>query len=509
MHGDDPDVLVVGAGPTGLCAALTLLRAGVRVEVVDGKRGPTRESRALVLQARTMEIYDQLGVVESALASAAVADAITPGYGRRAFDPVPLARFGQGLTPYPHLYVLEQSRNEELLAAAVADVGPFIRWGESLAELGVVEGPLPVRAVISTADGERRVIRARYCIGADGTASSVRAAAQVAFNGSTQPHRYYVADAVGVTGLPGGDANMRLAPDDFMLSFPMGDGGQHRLLGVVAEGGSASTDDQMAADVRDRLRDAFGVEFAKLNWFSTYRVHHRAAARFRDGPLFLAGDAAHVHSPVGAQGMNTGVQDAHNLACKLVDVLHHGAPDRSLDGYESERRPIALRLVRTTDRMFTAVTSPRPLPRFIRNRVVPLVAPLAPRIVQRLPEGSRLFGYLSQIRIRYPAPRAAGRRTADPVVGRRLPWNGRNHAALRSLAWQVHAYSRAHTAGAAAVGRQLGLEVHLFEDAGSNGLKQDRLYLIRPDGFVAASADPETALASFSPLTPVGLRGSD
>jgi 2-polyprenyl-6-methoxyphenol hydroxylase-like FAD-dependent oxidoreductase len=503
----DTEVLVVGAGPTGLVAALTLARAGVRVEVVDGKPGPTKESRALAVQARTMEVYDQLGVIDAALADATVADSIVPGYGPRSFRPVPLRRFGEGRTPYPHLYVLEQSRNEELLVEALAGAGVTVGWGETLENLTTTDDPLPVRATMTTSEGGRHAILSRYCIGADGASSRVRSLVGVRFEGSTSGHRYYVADAVGATGLVAGAANMRIAPDDFLLSFPMGPGGRNRLLGVVPDTDPGGSTDGLEAEVRNRLRNAFEVEYAASNWFSTYRVHHRAAARFRAGPIFLAGDAAHVHSPVGAQGMNTGVQDAHGLACKLVDVLRRGATDGSLDAYESERRPIAVRLVRTTDRMFTAVTSDRRFPRLVRDHVVARVAPLAAEIVQRAPGASRLFGYVSQIRIRYSMPTSADRRRRDPVVGRRLPWNGGNYPVLRSLRWQVHAYDLRNATEARSAGHELGVEVHVFDQPGRNGLRSDRLYLVRPDGFVAASASSGEALARSASALGLGSGG--
>lgn len=493
----ETEVLVVGAGPTGLVAALTLARAGVRVEVIDGKRGPTRESRALVVQARTMEVYDQLGVIGAALAQSTIVDAIAPGYGRRSFPPVPLRRLGEGLTPYPHLYVLEQSRNEELLVEALALAGVPVRWGETLAELSVTTGSLPIHASTATADSGRRLTHARYCIGADGASSSVRAQVGIPFEGATSGHLFYVADAVGVSGLASASANMRIAPDDFLLTFPMGSGGRNRLLGVVPDSGLDEPIDSIEADVRHRLRNAFGVEYLELNWLSTYRVHHRAAARFRVGPIFLAGDAAHVHSPVGAQGMNTGVQDAHGLACKLVDVLRRGGTDAALDRYEEERRPVALRLVRTTDRMFTAVVSRRTVPRLVRDRLVPRVAPFAARAPQRLPGASRLFGYVSQTRIRYPMARGAERHESDRVVGKRLAWNGGNYAALRSLAWQVHAYGALTARHAVLIGDSLGIEGHAFDGPARNGLRSDRLYLVRPDGFVVCSARPQNAETRF------------
>lgn len=508
--GDDEvtDVLVIGAGPTGLCAALTLRRRGVDAILVDKKHGPTRESRALAVQARTMEVYAQLGIVDRALDEAVAADAIVPGYGSRAFTPIDLSELGRGLTPYPHLYVLEQSRNERILSDALTGLQAPPRWGLRLDALSLTaDGPHRVEAVLTDDEGHSSVIRSRYCIAADGGSSRVRELLGIPFLGTTSPLTYYVADAVGVDGVAAGRMTMRLAGDDFLLAFPMGSGDRSRLIGVVrTEAGSVSPDD-LEASVRQRLSRRFAVRYDSLNWFSTYQVHHRVAARFRQGPVFLAGDAAHIHSPVGAQGMNTGIQDAHNLACKLGDVLTGDASDGSLGRYEAERRPIARRLVASTDRAFGVITSPRPLARLIRGRVVPVVVPIAPLVVRRLPGASRIFGALSQIRIRYPSGssgsgvRSAWERVRDPAVGRRLLWNGENHECLRSFAWQIHAYDERSAAPAHRLGEALGIEVHVFRTAGGTGLRPHRLYLVRPDGFVAASARTGRAAECFSVLT--------
>ena len=497
------DVLIVGAGPTGLTAALTLQRHGVAAVVVDSKAGPTRESRALAVQARTMEVYDQLGIIDEVRAQVTLADAIVPGYGRRAFRPVVLTGLGRHLTPFPRLYVLEQSRNETILAGALERAGHPVRWGTDLLNLELTDDPqFPARARLSSDLGGSRTVTARYCIAADGAASPVRELLGIPFTGTTNPFTFYVADAVGVSGLVGDRMNMRITRDDFLLTFPMGTGGRQRLLGVVRTETALDSSGGLQDEVRRRVGDAFGVRYSSLNWFSTYRVHHRLADRFRQGPVFLAGDAAHVHSPVGAQGMNTGVQDAHNVACKLADVLLYGARDSSLNDYEAERRPVAARLVRTTDRMFGAVTSSRPLPRFIRSRIVPVVAPIAPLIAPRLPGASRIFGYLSQTRIRYSTLRGPSR-----IVGRRLPWNGENYVPLRSLSWQVHTYGLAGAGDADRVAAALDLTAHSFRRPGPNGLKLGRLYLVRPDGFLAAEAQPQDALNQFRRCLPWNAPG--
>jgi hypothetical protein len=197
--------------------------------------------------------------------------------------------------------------------------------------------------------------------------------------------------------------------------------------------------------------------------------------------------------------MNTGLQDAHNLAFKLADVLQGRAGDAWLDRYEAERRPVAKTLVATTDRLFGFITSQRTAVRTLRRMVVPLLAPIGVRVGPRSGGGSRFFEYVAQIRIHYWLTPDAKRRAGghrDPIVGRRLPWAGDNYDVLRSLQWQVHAYGGI----AAADVPDLGLPVHVF--AASAPFTAGRLYLVRPDGFVAAQATPAEAATVFPQAMP-------
>lgn len=493
------DVLVVGAGPSGLMLAVCLAKLGVDAVIVDGKDGPTRESRALGVQARSLEVYDQLGLIDRVFAERSPASGIAPAAGRgKPFGRVIFRAIGEGVTPYPEITVFEQSRNERLLVDTLGEYGREVLWrhrldGLEIGEAGEVgeaggAGAGSVTATLEGPDGPV-IVRADYCVGADGAHSRVREELGIPFEGITNEHSFYVADAADVTGLLDGSINLRVTADHFLLAFPMG-GGRMRLLGVVRDRDLEPDRTFAESSMRALVDREFGVEYTDSAWFTTYRLHHRLAARFRVGPCFLVGDAAHIHSPVGAQGMNTGLQEAHNLACAFADVLVRGMPERRLDRYEAERRPVAQTLVATTDRVFATVTSDTRFARFVRGRVIPVVGPVAIRLLPRLVGGRRVFGYVSQTRIHYrmsPRDAHARRGRRDRVVGRRLQWTGSNYDVLRSITWQVHGYG-VYEPEVRAIAESLGLEWHAFPPDPFGRLDPSLVYLVRPDGFVAAAA---------------------
>jgi hypothetical protein len=273
-----------------------------------------------------------------------------------------------------------------------------------------------------------------------------------------------------------------------------------RLVGTVRDLPAADHGKLTFEDVRGKAIEQLKLNIEKVNWFSSYRVHHRVALRFRDRRAFLLGDAAHIHSPVGGQGMNTGIGDAVNLAWKIAAVLKKSAPDNLLDTYEPERIPFAQRLVATTDRGFTIVTSRGGFARVVRTRIVPLLVPIFSqlRAFRRL-----LFTTVSQTQLNYRNSSLSVGSTGKVRGGDRLPWvkfasGGDNFAPLTSLKWQVHVYGEAGSArarvgtGVRQACAELGLPVHVFaweSRMRRAGFQSGATYLVRPDGYVAL-ADP-------------------
>jgi hypothetical protein len=258
------------------------------------------------------------------------------------------------------------------------------------------------------------------------------------------------------------------------------------LIGTVRDERAAHAELLKFEDVSRRAIEHMKLDVRRLNWFSTYHVHHRVAQRFRAGRAFLLGDAGHIHSPAGGQGMNTGIGDAINLAWKLAAVLQDGAPDALLDSYEAERIGFARRLVQTTDRVFTLATAEGRLADIVRTRVAPLLFSTLARIQ---PFRRFVFKTVSQLSLNYrDSPLSEG--VAGAVRG------GDNFTSLSSLQWQVHVYGGA-TATLSAWCAEHGLPLHLFEWTerhGAAGLARDALYLIRPDAYVglaAPTAEPE------------------
>jgi 2-polyprenyl-6-methoxyphenol hydroxylase-like FAD-dependent oxidoreductase len=494
-------VLIVGAGPTGLVLALWLDRLGVRVRVIDKAAGPGTASRALGVQARTLEYYRQLGlaeaVVERGLEFAAANLWVR---GRRAARAA-FGEMGKGISPYPYMAIFPQDEHERLLIDRLAAEGLAVERRTEL--VGFEEHGARILARLRGPDGAVTECEADYLAGCDGARSRVRDAIGAGFPGGTYSHLFYVADAEANGPVANGELHVALDDSDFLAVFPMKGTGRVRFVGM-AEADEGGAEALAWEDVGKGVLRRLGAGVERVNWFSTYRVHHRVAERFRRGRAFLLGDAAHIHSPVGAQGMNTGIADAVNLAWKLAAVLGGRAAPALLDSYEPERIAFAHRLVATTDRVFTAATSPGRLARAIRVGVVPRLLPaLAGAVWFR----RFMFRTISQTAVHYRASPLSEGRAGRVRGGDRLPWvadaaapdgGGDNFAPLASLDWQVHVYGAPGPAIEATC-RARGLACHVFAPAAGaapSGLAAGAAYLVRPDGHVGL-ADPAAEPATL------------
>ena len=394
------DVLVVGGGPTGLMAAAGLTTAGVTCRVVDQAPARPGTSRALVVHARSLELLAKLGVAERLVARGRRSVRARTYVNRR---PAVQVTFGAGGgsddTPFPFALFVSQVETERVLDEYLAARGVCVDRPVTLADFAA--DAAGVRARLRRADGSDEEVRARYLVGCDGAHSAVRKAAGIAFDGAPYPQHFILAD-LDVEGLgEEGAIHVFVGREGLLAGFPMGAPGQYRLIAsraetVPADAGAPTLDEfrALAASVCP-----YPLTLHAPRWLARFRLHHRLAARYRAGPVFLAGDAAHIHSPAGGQGMNTGLQDAANLAWKLALVVQGRAPERLLDSYDAERRPVGRRLLRTTDRLFAVAVARNPLALAAAGTLLPRIAPM---LLGQSALRDRAFRFLSQLDIAYP-----------------------------------------------------------------------------------------------------------
>jgi 2-polyprenyl-6-methoxyphenol hydroxylase-like FAD-dependent oxidoreductase len=504
----DTDVLIVGAGPTGLVLALWLTRLGVRVRIIDKAPEPGTTSRAIAVQARTLELYREIGIADEVIERGLKMRAANLWTAGKRAARVVFGDIGAGLSPYPFALIFPQDEHEELLIEHLAHVGVDV---ERRTELLGFDDAGRVRARLKRSDGTEDTCEAAYLAGCDGIHSTVRDALQIGFAGGTYAHLFYVADVDASGAVMNGEIHAALDKTDFLVVFPLKGEGHARLIGTVRDEFECQHEQLSWNDVSQQVMQWMRIEVRHVHWFSTYRVHHRIATHFRKEHAFIVGDAAHVHSPVGGQGMNTGIGDAANLVWKLAAVLHGRADAAVLDSYESERIAFAHRLVATTDQAFTGVTSRGAIPRWLRLDIAPRVLPA----LFRIPSVRRfMFRTVSQTAVRYRASALSEGSAGDVHGGDRLPWvpppNGLeedNFSPLTSLDWQVHVYGDAGPEI-----RELcharKLNLHIFPwrtEMGGTGLLRDAVYLVRPDGYVALANREGRATAITSYLDAHGF----
>jgi 2-polyprenyl-6-methoxyphenol hydroxylase-like FAD-dependent oxidoreductase len=416
------DVVIVGAGPTGLSLACQLIRYGIDFVVIDKKEGVTPYSKALGVHARTLEIYEQLDLAKKAIERGTIAGRVRLLEGGEIIGEVDLSNIGQGLSAYPFMLVLEQSQNERLLHEYIQAHDRDILWQTELESFSQDEASLT--ADVKNNAGETQIIAGKYLVGCDGPKSPVRHALGLSFEGSTFERLFYVAD-VRIDWKYSHDAlHVCLTRNAVVAFFPMPGENHWRIVGSFPEGFDKDEGEVEYEEIEARIKQEAELELdiTRVDWFSTYKVHTRHVEKFSSGRCFLAGDSAHIHTPAGGQGMNTGIQDAYNLAWKLALVVKGAAAEQILDTYNEERLPNAKKLLQTTDRMFNLAAGTDWLLNVIRTTVFP---PMAKFILSIDAVKKRFFPLISQIGITYRESSLSahdGDRDFEVRAGDRMPY---------------------------------------------------------------------------------------
>ncbi|MBC8006096.1 MAG: FAD-dependent monooxygenase [Verrucomicrobia bacterium] len=392
------DVLIAGAGPVGLMMGCLLALHHISFRIIDKKTSVPVYSGALIVHARTMEVFHQLGIAEKALEAGIIARGIHIRFNHKKNYFLNMSAFGKSLTRFPYLLMIEQGQTVSLLSQFLKDQGHWVERDRSL--MGFTQENNRVTSQISKPDGSIELVKSRFLIGADGHESVVRKQLNIPFPGKTQASRLFITDCKARLPISSKEIFFFFSNDVTSGFFPL-KGNLWRIDGLIPV---IQQEKAGFEEVRNFFSKKLSSEIhlSKPRWFSVFRSHSRCATLFRHKQCFLMGDAAHVHSPVGAQGMNTGLQDAHNLAWKLAFVIHELADEKLLDTYQAERRPLALNIIRYTDWVYSFMTSHSVLSRFTRLQLFPRVLPLVLSLLSKSPHlCSRIFSSVSGIGIRY------------------------------------------------------------------------------------------------------------
>jgi 2-polyprenyl-6-methoxyphenol hydroxylase-like FAD-dependent oxidoreductase len=363
-------VLIVGAGPSGLMMAAQLLRYGVQPVIIDIKKGPTSQSKALAVQARSLEIYRQMGLIDRVLANGKQAQGLNYNIDGKHEVSMSLTDIGNTQTLYPFIHLYQQSKNERLLLDYLTQACCPVYWETTLSALTQTTDGVEVELMNN---GNKTFLKCDYVVGADGAHSVVRKQSGISFTGDTYQHKFYLADFKLADNTQETDmVNLYLAQTGFAGFFPMPEDKSFRVVASLPDGLELK-EDLVLADVLPALQAIISsvINVEELHWFTIYKLHHRMAQKFADRRCFLVGDAAHIHSPVGGQGMNTGLQDAYNLAWKLAGVVNGQLKETILGSYAAERMPVAKELLNTTDRVFNIITSRSWFSALVKRYVIP------------------------------------------------------------------------------------------------------------------------------------------
>lgn len=481
----EPAVLVVGAGPTGLTAALELTRLGVPVRIVDQAPQPSTTSRALGIQARTLELLRPRGVAEDLLRLGNRVHRTALHVHDQQIAAVDFTRMP---SQFNFILMLAQSETERLLTQRLATQGVKVERGQSFTAL--VEHDDTVDVTLTALDGATETVRTSYLIAADGSHSPIRKCLGLAFTGRSLPQTYVLAD-LHLAGIVTEDQlSIFLAPNGFLALFPMGDG-RFRLMATDPDGITDENGTPTLADVQTLYDRTAGVpaRLHDLHWSSRFRINSRIVETLRRGRVFLGGDAAHVHSPAGGQGMNAGIQDMINLSWKLAMVLHGQAAPELLDTYESDRLPVIRQLVDMTERATKLFNSTNPLAHAALTTLAPVALSRAAVQDRAAPRLGQLSASYRGCPITKGGGRIGGLRAGDRIPDVEMA-DGRLYDVVgtTALTLLVSGAEADDIRGIVAVTRPWGEAVRVqWVTLPADLVVGPAWLLVRPDGYLAAA----------------------
>ena len=516
-------VLISGAGPTGLMLAGQLASQGIRCRIIDKAAARSPHSRALVVQPRTLELLDYMGLADTLIAAGQPTPEVAVYLNGQRIADLVIKDTGITDTAYPFLLFVSQVETERVLERYLNDQG--VQVERPLELVSFKSEATKVTAQLVHGDGRKETVQASYLIGCDGAHSAVRKGLGLKFEGEAYEQDFVLADVDIDWPIGHQQLTISLSDDGVFVVFPMKGERAYRIIAARAGAPKADAGEPTLEELQAlaAARSPVPLTLSCPRWLARFRLHHRAVERYSAGRGFVAGDAAHIHSPAGGQGMNTGIQDAANLAWKLALVLRGQAPDTLLDSYHDERWPIGQALLRTTDRMFSVGTTRNRLLIGARN----LLVPLAGKVMQSRTLRQRMFRFVGQLGIAYPASpivdermEGAGSRFRHaPGKGARAPGLLRGGDALRTLLRGAKHHLLVFTGSSKGLelealqrrmqdalgphkgmceviviwrGDGIGPKGSIYDDHGvlheRYGLDHSGLYLIRPDGYIAFRA---------------------
>ncbi|MCG3412798.1 FAD-dependent monooxygenase [Staphylococcus massiliensis] len=530
------EVLIIGAGPTGLALALALHEQGTPFRIVEQASGPAQESRAIVVQARTLEAYQQYGIDQEIISKGFPIKGLNMYKSNKHVARVDFNDIGHGISPYPFALSLAQDVHEKTLVNLLNERGIQVEWQTTVTDVKEYDDHVEVtfertnntntatsesrnqepstnnkahsdvtssdsaqtetpsdhtspsinhHDSESTPNDQTETQSFKYVCGCDGAHSVVRKSQNINFPGGTYEERFFVADVETDQMLD--DFNIGFKGNHFCIAMRVRNENSMRLIGVIPksfEGKAPETFEPLIPFVKD----IYAFDISKVNWYAPYKIHHRVADTFKTKRTFILGDAGHIHSPAGGQGMNTGIIDAFNLAWKLSGVLQDKLNPELLETYDTERRAFAKKLVKTTDKMFTMMIHSKLLRLFIMPKLAPLLAKS-----QKMKRA--FFKRISQTEINYRKSKLSKGEVGRFKGGDRLPWINRlqidTFEPLQNVAWQFLVFGQ-NVPEIDEIADLYEMNVHYFpwsKDLSKQKIYNGTVLIVRPDGYIGLATE--------------------